>query len=86
MVESIKEDIENDALGPVLVAQGEARFNDLCMMHGCVEGALKISKSAFVSKIPRESSHSVKHGENQEHIVLGLVRFGVARERLRTRY
>lgn len=64
VVESIKEDIENDALGSVLVAQGEARLNDLCMMHGCVEGVLQIITSAFVSKIPKESSHSVGYGQN----------------------
>lgn len=77
----IKKAIETDALARVLVKQGEARFNVLCMMHGDVEGLLKIKKSPSASRIPKESPHLVGHKDNPERIVLDLARFGMAGEK-----
>lgn len=62
----------------VLIKQGEAGFNGLCMVHGGLDVVLKIKKSAFVSRIPKESPHPVGHEENLEHIVLDLARLGMA--------
>ena len=81
MAKRIKEAIENNFtnfFARVLIRQGEAGFNGLCMMHGGVEGLLKIKESASVSKIPKESPHPVGHEENLEHIVLDLARLGMA--------
>lgn len=74
----VKTAIELDILDRVLIEQGEASFNNMCMLHGGVEGVLKMKESPFASKMPKESPNPVGHKDNPELIVLDLARFGMA--------
>lgn len=76
--ERIKIAIELHILDRVLIEQGEANFNAICILHGGVEGVLKIKESPFASKMPEESPHPVGHRDNPEHTVLDIARLGMA--------
>ena len=74
----IKIAIELHILERVLIEQGEANFNVICILHGGVEGVSKMKRSPLASKIPKASPHLVGHKDNPEHTVLDLARFGMA--------